>query len=125
MLLMLLTLPAHAQPAGTPLTALTEAFRQGDAPALQRLTSDRLEIALLGESRLYSPAQAEYVLADFFETYPPRRVEIQHETRTDTGWFAEGSYHYDGSPTPLRLYLRLRKTAEGWHLREVLIDENG
>ena len=99
------------------------AFAQGDARALLGDASDRVEIALLGRSRLYSRAQAFYVMQDFFRRYPPEGFTLQSQAQEQGSWFATGRYRYKHAEQPLLVYLRLRLKSDQWELREMRIEE--
>ncbi len=100
-----------------------DAFAQGDARALLGDASDRIEIALLGRSRLYSRAQAFYVMQDFFRRYPPEGFTLQSQAQEQGSWFATGRYRYKHAEQPLLVYLRLRLKSDQWELREMRIEE--
>jgi hypothetical protein len=107
----------------TPLVEIREALRRGDAQALLAVAAERVEIALLGRSTLYSRSQATYVLQDFFRHYPPKRFVLINDSRAGGSWFAVGRYEVQGGDQPLDVYLRLRARGGGWELREVRIEQ--
>lgn len=114
-----------AQPADVPVEveAMADAFGEGDVRALLTRTSERLEIAVFGASRLYSRSQARYVLEAFFRDYAPDRFDLRDVARAGGGAFAEGDYWYARGASPLRVYLRLRREGGSWELREILIEQ--
>lgn len=105
-----------------PLLKVQEAFAAGDANALLGEAADRLEIALMGQSKLYSRAQATYVMEDFFRRYPPEQFTLQNDSQGGGNWFATGQYHYKHTEQPLHVYVRLHRKGEQWELREVRIE---
>jgi hypothetical protein len=105
------------------LERLREAFVAGDANALLREASDRIEIALLGRSKLYSKAQATYVLQDFFRRYPPEAFTLQPNEPEAGNWFTTGRYRYRHAEQPLQVYVRFLQKGTQWELREVRIEE--
>ena len=113
--------PVQAQEAA--LDQVQEAFAAGDADALLGEAADRVEIALLGRSKLYSRAQAIYVMQDFFRRYPPEAVTLKNNAQDDGSWFATGQYHYKHAGHPLQVYLRLHLKDRQWQLREVRIEQ--
>lgn len=117
--------PAGSALAQTPngIEQVQDAFADGDAHALLGGASDRVEIALLGRSRLYSRQQAVHVMLDFFRRYPPEGFTIQSQAREEGSWFATGQYRYKHAEHPLQVYLRLRLRDNQWELREVRIEE--
>ena len=114
--------PVWAQ-QGAALSQVQEAFAAGDAKALLGEAADRVEIALLGGSKLYSRAQAIYVMEDFFRRYPPETFTLQNDAQEDGNWFATSRYRYKHAERPLHVYLRLRKKDGRWQLHEVRVEE--
>ena len=100
-----------------------QAFETGDAPSLLSNASDRIEIALLGRSRLYSRAQAIHVVQGFFQRYPTAGFTIQSQAREESSWFVAGRYRYKHAEHPLQVYLRFRLKDDAWELREVRVEE--
>ena len=120
-MLSLATGPVLAQEAA--LDQLQEAFATGDADAVLADAADRVEIALLGQSKLYSRAQATYVMADFFRRYPPESFTLRNDAREDGNWFATGRYQYKHAEQPLHVYVRLRLKGDQWELLEVRVEQ--
>jgi hypothetical protein len=81
-----------------------------------------VEIGLVGESKLYSRAQALFVLESFRTSFPPERFVVRDESVAERGWFLEGFYWSGATRSPLRVYLRLRVNDGQWEIREVLIE---
>ncbi len=106
------------------LPRLQRAFVAGNAHALLAAAADRVEIALLGRGKLYSRAQATYVMQDFFREYPPEAFALQSESRTDGSWIAAGQYRCKQAERPFQVYLRLRLKEAQWELREIRIEEH-
>ena len=119
----LLAHPALGQDqAADVLGSIEQAFSVADADSIARMSASRVEIAVLGKSRLYSRAQARFVLRDFFEEYPPLHVELSEPSTTDKGIFAAGTYRFATDRDPLRLYLRLRRDKTNWQMREIVLE---
>ncbi len=113
--------PVRAQEAA--LDKVQEAFAAGDADALIGEAADRVEIALLGRSKLYSRAQATYVMEDFFRRYPPETFTLKNNAQDNGSWFATGRYQYKHAEQPLQVYLRLHLKDQQWQLREIRIEQ--
>lgn len=105
------------------LVRLQAAFVAGDADALLGGAAERVEITLLGQSRLYSRAQAMYVMRDFFREYVPEQLLLVSENQAEGSWIADAQYRYRGAERALQVYLRLRHHADGWELREIRIEQ--
>ncbi len=106
-----------------PLAVVQRALSRASVDSIIALSSDRIEIAVLGKSKLYSKAQARYVLKDFFDRYPPVRVTFRNPSATDKGIFAAGSYRHTADGEPLRVYVRLRRDDASWSLREIVVEK--
>lgn len=57
---------------------LAKYFRNSDSPNLSTLFSSTLELNILSEENLYSKAQAEQIIRDFFSKNKPVSVQIVH-----------------------------------------------
>jgi len=68
-----------AQPVDSLRQVLVDALARGDAARLLEQAPSQVELALLGKGQLYSRMQARYVLMDFFQAYPPLRVELDED----------------------------------------------
>lgn len=101
---------------------LRSAFERGNMAALMERAAPQVEIGLFGESKLYSRAQALFVLESFRTSYPPERFLVRDESVAERGWFLEGFYWSGTARTPLRVYLRLRMTGDRWEIREILVE---
>lgn len=129
LLAVLLSLPAvgaaQPQPPDAVLERLRLALQSGDADAVLDEAADRLEIDLLGRRKLYSRAQAAYVLREFFRRYPPTAFAFDHDSQAEGNWFAAGLLHVRRGAGPLHVYVRLRAHDDGWVLRELSLGAPG
>ncbi len=106
------------------LDHITHAFEEGDAKALAEEAGSRVEVALLGGSTLYSRAQAQYVLQEFFRQYPPVSFSLERVSTTEGSTFANGDYYFGREERPLQVFLRLHPLGERqWEIREIRIEE--
>lgn len=107
----------------SPRDKLLRAFTAGDAQILLEEAADRVEIALLGRTTLYSRAQATYVLQSFFQEHPPQGLSIQDHSLSDNHWLATGLYTHQKETEPFDVYVRFRLKEEKWELRELRIEQ--
>lgn len=122
-LLLVLHVPVRAQNTGRDaILQLQKAFEQGSPEMLLGGSSERLDITLFGASAIYSRAQAQYVMKNFFREYPPVRFRLQEPSQREDNWFVAGSYWYGHAADPLWVYVRLRRQGDSWELREIRID---
>lgn len=103
------------------LERIQAAMAAGDAEGVLSGAEDRVDIALLGQGRLYNRAQAIFVMKDFFRSYPPKSYTIRNEEREAANWFAIGRYtnRYDGAE--FSVYLRLRLRSSSWRLAAIRV----
>lgn len=111
------TAPPGAQAV---LAAVEKALADGKAEALTEHFAERIELTVPGSSKLYSRAQATYVLAELVRRLPPGRVALQAPSASSGQWLAQGTYLAADATDALRLYVRLRADASGtWFVREL------
>lgn len=115
----LLAMPAAAQSEHAVLLEIESALESGDVSALSRHSSERIELTLFGVSSVYSRSQAMYVLTEFFREYQPGRTILDEPSRSGSDSFVLGEYHYLQAEQPLRVFLRLKNSADRWELREI------
>ena len=113
--------PASAQSRPAEMEKIEKAFGEGDVKALLNTMSSRVAIAVFGASREYSRTQAEYVLKEFFDEYPPARFTVSRFSETDQGAFVAGRYKSPRGGGDIDVYLRLRDQRGRWELREIII----
>lgn len=101
---------------------LQEAFSTGNARAVLQDASGRVEVGLFGSSSQYSRSQAVYVLQKFFEDYPPRRFVWKRTSANGRSHFMAGRYWHEAAERPVRVYVRLANSGDGWQLQEVRIE---
>lgn len=93
-----------------------EAIGIGSAKELVNFLNAITEIKIDGKSSNYSKGQAEYVLRDFFNEFPPKRFSYIHEGSSKEGLhYAIGKYEYQGGTH--RVYILFKKIGD-----EYLID---
>ena len=105
------------------LEHLAEGVLEGHASAVLAGAADRVEVVLLGNGKLYSRAQATYVLEAFFREHPPASFGLDHSSNAEESWFASGVYEVKQGDRPFQVYLRLRQRGEQWELREIRIEQ--
>lgn len=85
----LLAFPAIL-PAAVP-DAVVLAFRTGNYKELGKYLNTNIELAILDNEDVYSKSQAELLLKDFFEKYPPTNFAIIHEGGKEGSRYAIGT----------------------------------
>lgn len=88
--------------------ALIYSLAEGDEETLLAFAGERIELALLGQRRRYTLAQAKYVLKDFFRRYPPEAFVVGHSLSQQDEWWLTGDYLIRYNGERMRVYLRFR-----------------
>ncbi len=101
--------PAHVAQVDSGLT-------QGKARLVLRHAAASVELALVGQSRQYSPHHALPRLRQFFKHFPPRSFQWVHEEARDADWFATGRYRVRATGEILRIYAHWERRNEVWEL---------
>lgn len=112
-----------AQGTSGVLERIGEIMLTENASALTEWASNPVEIAVFGASRTYSLAQGRYVLEEFFDSVDVLSFSIEEYTESGKGLFVEGTIIVSESRYPLRVYLRLKLSVDGWILREVIFEK--
>jgi hypothetical protein len=73
------------------LKILTEIFNSGNSSELGKHFNPTVELELLEEENIYSKAQAELLLKDFFSRNKPTSFKINHQGNKGNTSFAIGS----------------------------------
>ena len=79
--LFLLSAPAILDP----YEDIANAIRSGDAKSVSRYFSSSVDLTLIGQEDVYSKAQAEQILKDFFNKNTPRSFSIIHRGESKDG----------------------------------------
>lgn len=88
------TAPAHAQ--NEVINNVRDALKTGSSRELNKYLNNTVEISINGEKSSYSRNQAEFVLKDFFNKYPPKGFRYVHQGSSKEGIkYTIGTYSYD------------------------------
>ncbi len=104
--------PAH-------VAVVDSGFVRGDARLVLTSAAASIEMALLGQSREYSLAQARPRLVQFFRQYPPQAFAWTTEEVGDADWYATGHYRVRPAGTLLRVYAHWQKLRGRWELATI------
>lgn len=84
----------QAQSEGTLPSEIREATRNGNALELASYFNSKIELVLPSNSGIFSKQQAQFMMKDFFDTYPPISFQIIHQGVRENATFAIGKYSY-------------------------------
>ncbi len=69
---------------------VSDALRTGDAVKLAQYINPTVELVIMGDENIYSRAQAELLLRDFFTRNKPSEFRVNHQGTKRTTSFAIG-----------------------------------
>lgn len=99
------------------------AIRSGDARAVARYFSTTVDLTILNQEEVYSKAQAEQVLRDFFSKNTPRTFNLIHK-----GVSKEGAKYAIGNlvtaqGAQFRTYFFVKQSASGEFIQELRFEK--
>lgn len=98
------------------------AFRAGNAGEAARYFGSRVELILRGESNVYSKAQAEQILSQFFKRHPPQSFKILHRGSSAMGAkYAIGELN-TGDQKTFRAYFYLKPVDGSYRLQKISLE---
>lgn len=105
------------------LSDIGNAIRSGDAHSVARYFSTTVDLTILSQEEVYSKAQAEQVLRDFFLKNTPRSFELIHK-----GVSKEGAKYAIGTltttqGTQYRTYFFVKQTSTGEFVQELRFEK--
>lgn len=106
-----------------PVADIHQAITNANHRSIARYFGSSVELKLPGNEGLFSKAQSELLLRDFFLKNPPRNFISRHEgTATDGSRYSIGKLETQNGST-FRTYLYLKKQNENFLLREFRIEK--
>ena len=106
----------HDARAQETIDDLLSALASGEAEAVLVSAEDRVEMALMGQGRLFNGRQAVYVLKEFFRRYPPESLAKENEMKDAANWFATARYTSTQGDNALRVYVSMQLSEDRWRL---------
>ncbi len=105
------------------LTDIGNAIRSGDARSVARYFSSTVDLTILQQEEVYSKAQAEQVLRDFFSKNTPRSFNLIHK-----GVSKEGAKYAIGTlvtaqGVTYRTYFFVKQTSSGEFVQELRFEK--
>ena len=108
--------------AGDILDNIALTLKTGNASELSKFFDTNIEIIILDEEDVYSRAQAEVVIKNFFAKNPPKSFELIHQ-----GSSKEGSKYGIGnlttSQTTFRTYIYIKQKGKEYFIQELRFEE--
>lgn len=98
---------------------ITEALRQGNADVLARVSAAQIELTVEGQTSIYTKAQARYVTGAFLDQHPLRDARVREVNIVGRQCTARSRLMGSDRSEAWDLFLRLRRTRQGWELKEL------
>jgi len=104
-------------------TDISNAIRSGDAKAVARYFNNTVDLTILDQEEVYSKAQAEQILRDFFSKNAPRSFTLIHK-----GVSKEGAKYAIGTlitaqGIEYRTYFFVKQTTTGEQIQELRFEK--
>ena len=96
---------------GDVINQVKSALNTGSSKELVKYLDKTSDIDIEGEKAAYSKTQAEEILKDFFQSYPPTNFQIVHQGASRAGSpYVIGQYSYKSGS--FRVWIRLKEVSD-------------
>jgi hypothetical protein len=99
---------------------ITAAIKSGNSKALSAFFTDNVDLKVLAQEDVYSKAQAELIIKDFFAKHPVKSFSIEHKSTKNESQFAIGKL--ETSNGKFRVYFLLKKPAGKLKIQQFRIE---
>jgi hypothetical protein len=121
-ILFLIAQTVTAAPYGDIGGDIAAAIRGGKAQEVARWFSNNVDLTVLGKEEMYSKAQAEQVLRDFFVKYPPLSFDLSHKaTNPAAAQYGIGTYK-STNRSKFRVYFLIKKIGNQQFIQQLSIE---
>lgn len=101
---------------------IAAAIRTANARQLAGWFNNNVDLTVLGKEEMYSKAQAEQVLRDFFIKHPPKSFILKHKSTNPTAaQYGIGSYISTGN-SRFRIYFLIKKIGNQSFIQQLSIE---
>jgi hypothetical protein len=101
---------------------IAAAIRGGKAQEVTKWFSNNVDLTVLGKEEMYSKAQAEQVLRDFFSKYPPLSFELSHKANNlASAQYGIGTYKSTNA-SKFRVYFLIKKIGNQQFIQQLSIE---
>jgi hypothetical protein len=102
---------------------VSDAIKKGNASAISKYFSTTIALKILEKDEVYSAAQAQIILKDFFTKYPPNNVKILHKVVSNAN-YKFGVILFNSSQQTFRIRFELRNLGGNFIITQIRIEEN-
>ncbi len=102
-------------------TEVKTAFIEGNSQQLANFFNKSIELLILQKEDVYSKAQAELIIKDFFYKHEPDTFRVENEGNSDGMSYTIGELITSNGK--FRIYLTFRKTSGKYYINRLNISE--
>ncbi len=117
--LFLVNLGFVSGPTGIP-EGISKSINEGNCKELAGFFNNNIELLILDNEDVYSKSQAELIMKDFFNKYPPKEFVILHEGGREASRYAIGSFVSEKGV--FRVYFLLQRLDETFVIHQMRIE---
>lgn len=99
---------------------IASAIKAGNSKVIASYFSDNVDLKVLNQEDVYSKAQAELIIKDFFTKHPVKSFNIIHKSSKNDSQFAIGKL--ETANGKFRVYFLLKKSGEKLHIHQFRIE---
>ncbi|MBL7892364.1 MAG: DUF4783 domain-containing protein [Bacteroidia bacterium] len=99
---------------------IANAIKSGNSKTLASWFTDNVDLKVLDQEDVYSKAQAELIVKDFFTKHPVKTFSIAHKSSKNGSQFAIGTLETTNGK--YRVYFLLKKSAEKLQIQQFRIE---
>ena len=101
---------------------IVDSIRTGNARELSKWFNSNVDLTVLGKEEMYSKAQAEQILRDFFQKNPPKSFNLRHNSSNPSATqYGIGSY-LSSNGALFRIYFLIRKIGNQSFIQQFSIE---
>lgn len=120
--LLIIANPLIATPLRDIGSDIAAAIRGGKAQEVAKWFNSNVDLTVLGKEEMYSKAQAEQVLRDFFSKYPPLSFELSHKANNPASTqYGIGSYKTTNN-AKFKVYFVIKKIGNQQFIQQLSIE---
>lgn len=102
---------------------IASAIRIGNARELSKFFNANIDLTILGKEDVYSRAQAEQLLQDFFTRNPPRNFQLMHQSASQSSsQYGIGNYE-SRTGARFRIYFLIRRIGNQSFIQQFSIEK--
>lgn len=102
---------------------LSEHFRSGNSKEISKYFSNSVELIINDEEDVYSKAQAEQILRDFFSKHSPSKSTVVHLINTNPN-FRFGIISLVTKSGKFRVSITLKKSSSSFSITELRVEHD-